>query len=934
MRKSFYLLLVFVFVGTIQAQTMQPLPVDSLIRTGKLENGLTYYIRHNEYPPQRANFYIAQKVGSMQEEDNQAGLAHFLEHIAFNGTKNYPGKKTMLNYLESIGVKFGANVNAYTSFDETVYNINDVPVLRSATIDSCLLVLHDWSSFISLKDEQIDEERLVIKEEWRTRHDAQSRIWDKQLPIIYEGSKYANRMPIGSMDVIDHFPYQVLRDYYHKWYRPDLQGIVIVGDIHVDEVEAKIKEMFADIPKPVNPAERIYFPVADNPAPIVAVTTDPENTRTNVALYMKHEVMPAAVKNTEKGLYINLLKNMVSSMLSNRFTEIAQKPDAPFTYAYAYDGRFFVSKTKDAWTVGAGSKEGKIEETLASMARENERAKKFGFTESELERVKANMLSGYENAYNNRNKRQNGEYVNYCIRNFLDNNPITGMEFLYDYMKKQIPAVTLKEVNDFAKGLVSGNNVVISVTGPEKEGLVYPSKEKLLSVFNNVMAENIELYKEKVITEPLIAQKPKAGKIVKTEKDRFDATVWTLSNGMKVVLKKTDFKDDEISMSSYSYGGTSTIATPDIYNGSIASAVPSIGGLGQFSALDLRKMLAGKNASVRPAVYEWTQSFVGGSSKKDVETLFQLLYLNFTAPRKDEDVFKSTLASMKEQLKNKRANPSSYFGDSINYAMFGNDPRIKPMEAEDVDKLDYDRIITLYKQLFANPGSFTFTFIGTLDEALMKPLVETYLASLPAGDVEAKYNPANSVPVRKGKILNTFEQEMKTPKASVFNLYSGTLDYNMKNTLTMSVLKQVLDLVFSEAIRDKEGGSYGVGSSSFISRIPEGDSKIYIFFDSDPAKFRKLNDIAIAEFKKIAENGPREKDMQKVKEYMNKKYLEDIKRNGYWLGIMDSYFFFKEDRDTDYVSTLNSITGDDVKTLLGKLLSQGNFIEVIMTAKN
>lgn len=934
MRKSFYLLLVFVFVGTIQAQTMQPLPVDSLIRTGKLENGLTYYIRHNEYPPQRANFYIAQKVGSMQEEDNQAGLAHFLEHIAFNGTKNYPGKKTMLNYLESIGVKFGANVNAYTSFDETVYNINDVPVLRSATIDSCLLVLHDWSSFISLKDEQIDEERLVIKEEWRTRHDAQSRIWDKQLPIIYEGSKYANRMPIGSMDVIDHFPYQVLRDYYHKWYRPDLQGIVIVGDIHVDEVEAKIKEMFADIPKPVNPAERIYFPVADNPAPIVAVTTDPENTRTNVALYMKHEVMPAAVKNTEKGLYINLLKNMVSSMLSNRFTEIAQKPDAPFTYAYAYDGRFFVSKTKDAWTVGAGSKEGKIEETLASMARENERAKKFGFTESELERVKANMLSGYENAYNNRNKRQNGEYVNYCIRNFLDNNPITGMEFLYDYMKKQIPAVTLKEVNDFAKGLVSGNNVVISVTGPEKEGLVYPSKEKLLSVFNNVMAENIELYKEKVITEPLIAQKPKAGKIVKTEKDRFDATVWTLSNGMKVVLKKTDFKDDEISMSSYSYGGTSTIATPDIYNGSIASAVPSIGGLGQFSALDLRKMLAGKNASVRPAVYEWTQSFVGGSSKKDVETLFQLLYLNFTAPRKDEDVFKSTLASMKEQLKNKRANPSSYFGDSINYAMFGNDPRIKPMEAEDVDKLDYDRIITLYKQLFANPGSFTFTFIGTLDEALLKPLVETYLASLPAGNVEAKYNPANSVPVRKGKILNTFEQEMKTPKASVFNLYSGTLDYNMKNTLTMSVLKQVLDLVFSEAIRDKEGGSYGVGSSSFISRIPEGDSKIYIFFDSDPAKFRKLNDIAIAEFKKIAENGPREKDMQKVKEYMNKKYLEDIKRNGYWLGIMDSYFFFKEDRDTDYVSTLNSITGDDVKTLLGKLLSQGNFIEVIMTAKN
>jgi len=909
----------------------QELPVDPNVRYGKLENGLTYYIRHNTQPENRADFYIAQKVGSMQEEDSQAGLAHFLEHMAFNGTKNFPGRKTMLDYLEKNGAKFGVNVNAYTSFDETVYNLSNIPVTREGIIDSCLLILHDWSSFIALDNSEIDKERSIIKEEWRTRNGSQIRIWEKQLPVIFKDSKYADRMPIGKMEVVENFKYDVLRDYYHKWYRPDLQAVIIVGDVDVDLIEGKIKTIFSDIPKPVNPEERIYYPVPDNEKPIVSVVTDPEASRTTVTLYMKHNRLPEGVdKKSMQEYFYTVVKGLASQMLSARFAEIGQQPDAPFAGAYAYDGNFFVSRTKDAWTNIAISKEGEVLNSLAALIRENERVKQFGFTEAEVERAKAGLLKNYEDAYNNRNTQPNRDYVSEYVRSFTVDEPIPGIEYEYNMVQQFAPMLSADIINQIIEQLISENNIVITVTGPEKEGLVYPTESEILETFNRIENEIITPYKEEAIAETLIDNPPVKGNIIKEEKDpRFDATVWTLSNGMKVIVKNTDFKDDQIIMSSVSYGGTSLINDNEIYNAQLASSVPGIGGVGEFSTIDLRKVLTGKKANVNASIGPWTQAINGSSSTKDQETLLQLTYLYFTSPRKDVEAYTAMVNRMKEQLKNQDADPSSAFSDSISSAIYGNNVRMKKMELEDIDKLNYDRIIAIYKQSFAIPGSFVFVFTGTVNEDTLRPLVEQYLSSLPSGNRNAKFRDLN-IWKRPGKFENTFTKEMQTPKASVFDFYRGKLERNLKNSITMTALKQILDIVYTRTVREEEGGTYGVSVGAGIQRIPVGESLIQIFFDTDPSKTENLNAVVHRELNNIAENGPQYDDLQKVKEYMVKKYQEDIRQNNYWAGILMSYYFYNEDNYTDYLSTLNSITGDDIKTLTRDLLSQGNLIEVIM----
>jgi zinc protease len=934
MRKIFILMAFLAVISLINAQNPEKLPLDPQVRSGKLNNGLTYFIRHNAYPEKRADFYIAQKVGSMQEEDNQVGLAHFLEHMAFNGSKNFPGKKTMLNYLESIGVKFGANVNAYTSFDETVYNLSDVPVVRETIIDSCLLVLHDWSGFISLEEEQIDEERKVIKEEWRTRTGAQSRIWDKQLPVIYKDSKYANRMPIGTMEVIENFPYQVLRDYYHEWYRPDLQGIIIVGDIDVDAVEAKIKTMFADIPKPIDPAKREYFPVPDNDAPIVSIVTDPEAVRTQVTLYIKHDIIPAEVRETQGGLITSFMKSLASGMLSDRLNEISQKADAPFAASYAYDGEFLVSKTKDAWTTIALSKEGQIDETLASLVRENERIRKFGFTEAEVERAKAAILKNYENMYNNRNKQLNRVYVQEYVRSFSDGEGIPGIEYEYDFIRKIAPMITTQQVNQMVQQLIGRKNIVIAVTGPEKEELKYPTGAELLDVLKKVEAEDITAYAETLSNEPLISTMPQPGKVINTTTDaKLGTTVWTLSNGIRVVLKKTDYKDDQILMSGTAYGGTSIVPEADVFNASMAGMVPGLGGVGNFSATDLGKVLSGKTVNVNPYISRWTQGMSGSSSIKDVETMLQLTYLYFTSLRKDEGAYTSRMDMIKNQLKNSRTEPSSIFGDSVTSSLYGNNPRMKNMKPEDAEKLNYNRIIAIYKEAFANPGSFVFTFVGTVDEAVMKPLVEQYLASLPSGNKNAKYNEYNTN-IRKGEFRNIFEQEMKTPKTTVFELYSGTLKRSQKIEISLSALKQILDIVYIRTVREEAGGTYGVGTGAGISRIPEGQAMLQMYFDTDPERVATISPIIDREVRKIADNGPEDEDFQKVKEYMVKKFQEDEKTNNYWSGILGTYYFYNEDNYSNYLSIVNALTKEDIKTVTKQLVSQGNFTEVIMNPKD
>lgn len=932
MRKSLILIALLFLVGWVHAQNFPPLPIDSAVRYGKLENGLTYYIRHNGYPENRASFYIAQKVGSMQEEENQAGLAHFLEHLAFNGTKNFPGKTDLRDYLQSVGAKFGPNINAYTSFDETIYTLNDIPVVRDAIVDSCLLVLHDWSSFISMNDEQIDAERLVIKEEWRTRSGAWNRLWEKQLPVIFAGSKYADRMPIGKMEVVENFPYQTIKDYYHTWYRPDLQGIIIVGDIDVEQVEAKIKTLFADIPTPVNPAERIYYPVPDNDAPILSVATDPEARETVVTLFVKHDVLPSEVKLSQAGLGVSILKALSVSMLSARLDEITQSSDAPFGYAYADDGPFIVSKTKDAWVTAASSKDGMINETLAALVRENRRLILYGFTDAEVERAKADLLSSYETAYNNREKQLNNSYVQEYVRHFTDDEAIPGIELEYQFVQQALPHINAAAINPMIQQLLQEKNWVITVTGPEKAGLTYPTEADLLGVIAAVQAEQIEPYFETVSNEPLIGQLPKAGSVVKTKHDaELGATVWTLSNGMKVVVKKTDFKDDQIIMSGIAYGGTSLFPDGDIYNAEMARRVPAIGGLGSFSATDLRKVLAGNSADVQSDVDRWgyTQGFSGNSRIKDLETLLQLTYLHFTAPRKDEEAFHNFIEMVKIQLRNQASDPNYIFHTTRTRVTHGENPRKQTITLADAERIDYDRMIEIYRQLYANPGSFVFTFVGSVDEAALRPMVEQYLAALPSGNRKATYRTvADSI--QRGRIEHPFTQRMETPKTSVFENFSGTIPYNQKNMLLMTSLQQVLDRVYQRTVRDEVGGTYGVGVLGIMNRIPAGQTMLQVFFDTDPEKANEIIPIITRELAKISEQGPEESDLLDAKQYLVKRFQENEKRNEYWLSILSTRHFYGDDRYTHYLSMVHSITPEDIRAFAQQLLSQGNHIEVIM----
>lgn len=928
MRKIFILLLLAVTTLAL-AQQNPPLPLDPNVRTGKLENGLTYYIRQNKQPENRADFYIAQKVGSMQEEDNQAGLAHFLEHMAFNGTRNFPGK-SMLNYLQDNGIKFGTNINAYTSFDETVYYISDIPTTNLNLMDSALLVLHDWSNAIALEEEELESERGVIREEWRTRGGAQQRLWDQLLPKMYPGSKYANRMPIGSIDVINNFKPEEIRAYYHKWYRPDLQGIIVVGDFDPDRMEQKVKALFSPILLEKERAEREWYPVPDNKEPLVATATDKEARSTQLMLFYKHDPLPEELKNTQMGYVSNYLLHAASSMMNQRFQEITQKPDAPFTMAYASDGDYFVAKTKDAWTVVAQSAEDKIDAALAAMIRETERVKKYGFTASEYEVARTNILKNLENAYNNRDKQRNSSYSQEYVRAFTDGEPIPGIAFEYQFMQSFAPTIPVEAINQTLQQLITDENIVIAVTGPEKEGLVYPSEEELLAVLGNVRSEEIEAYAEQVINEPLITTPPVPGKIVKEEQhEAMDATVWTLQNGMKVILKETDFKDDEIIMTASSRGGYSQYAMQDPINSRLMSNVMTLGGVGNFSATDLPKVLAGKTASARPSISLTTQDINGSSSIRDFETLLQLVYLYFTAPRKDADAFKSFIQRMETQLKNQEAEPMVAFSDSITAAIYGENPLTSRIKLTDLAQVDYDRIMEMYKQQFRNPGSFTFTFVGNVDAEKVRPVVEQYLASLPGEAVKDEFI---RVPMafNPGKVENIFTREMQNPKASVFNAITGTLERNMMNQILMSMFDQILDIVYTEKVREEEGGTYGVSSSGAISRYPEGQTVLQIMFDTDPEKREHLNGIILRELNEIATNGPRESDFIKVKEYMNKSYAENQKENRYWVNVLDQLYFYGEDMHTGYIEAVNAMTAKDIQLFSAELLSQGNLKTIIM----
>ena len=944
MKHLFHSLLAVAFVlcaGFQQAvaQQMQfpPLPVDKNVRIGQLDNGLTYYIRHNKLPENRAEFYIAQKVGSILEEPQQRGLAHFLEHMAFNGTKNFPGDDKGLGVIpwcETVGIKFGTNLNAYTSIDETVYNISNAPIDRTGVLDSCLLILHDWSNYILLKDDEIDKERGVIREEWRSRNSGMLRVYTDLLPTIYQGDKYADCMPIGSIDVINNFPYKDIRDYYHKWYRPDLQGIVIVGDIDVDTVEAKLKAVFADVQKPVNPAERTYYPVTDNKEPIVAIGTDKEVDDPSIEIYFKQDATPDSEKNNVGYLASQYMTSMISSMLNARLSELVQSANPPFTRASSYYSDFFVAKTKEAFALSASSKADGIETALKTLLQETERARRFGFTESEYARARANYLQSLESAYNEREKTKHGSYVREYVQNFLNGEPIPGIEAEYAMMNQLAPNIPLQAMNMVMQQLVPDSNQVVIIAGPAKEGLKYPTKEEVINLLKGMKDLDLQAYVDKVSDEPLMKEAPKGGKIIsEKEGDIYGSTKLVLSNGVTVYVKKTDFKADEIRMKGTSLGGKSIFPDKDALNFAVMDNVIAVGGLGNFSQVDLTKVLAGKKVSVNAGLGATTENVFGTCSPKDFETMMQLTYLTFTTPRKDAEAFESFKNRMKAQLESAQANPLSSINDPLQKAMYNNHPRVVMMKPEMVDQIDYDRILEMYNDRFKDASDFTFYFVGNIDLETAKPLIAEYLGALPAINRKETFKDTK-MSIRKGVYKNEYAKEQQTPTATIVFLYSGKAPYTLKNDILLSFATQVLDMVYTEEVREKEGGTYGVNCFGDLQKYPKEQLLLQIVFQTDPAKKDKLAGIVVDELKKLAAEGPSDVHLQKVKEYMLKKYADNQKENGYWMNNLNDYFYYGMDMTEGYTDIVNSITAKDIQKFVSDLLKQGNEIEVTMTVPN
>ena len=926
-----FALLCIALVSMAQQPQMPPIPTDPNVRIGKLENGLTYYIRHNELPENRADFYIAQKVGSILEEDNQRGLAHFLEHMCFNGTTNFPGK-AMINWLETIGVRFGENLNAYTSIDETVYNIDNVPVIRDGIVDSCLLILHDWANDLTLAEAEIDNERGVIHEEWRTGQGAMMRMYEQALPKAFEGSKYGHRLPIGTIEVIDNFPYKALRDYYEAWYRPDQQGIVVVGDVDVDKVEAKIKEIFSPIKMPANAPERKYESVPDNKEPIVTIAKDKEQPSTMIYIWHKHPATPNEAKGNIGYLVQNYMFYMIESMLNARLEELRQNAEPPFIDAGSGTSNFLLAKTTKAFAGIAYSKEDGIPTALASLVREIERARKFGFTSSEYARAKADYLRALESAYNERDKMKNNEYVQEYVRHFIDNEPIPGIENEYAIMNQLAPNIPVEAINQILPQLISDENIVINIFGPDKESMIYPTETEILKILKDTKAEEINAYVDKVSDEPLMKETPKAGKIVKTEEGPFGSTALTLSNGVRVVVKNTNFKVDEIRMAAFSPGGTSLFGTNEVLQVQMLNSVAGLGGLGNFSNVDLEKVLAGKKVGISASVNGLTERLNGHCSPKDLETLMQLVYLSFTAPRMDETAFESFKQRMKASLVNQEANPMTAFSDTLQKEMYGNHPMAVRVKSEMIDQIDYNRIMEMYKDRFKEAGDFTFLFVGNINLEEAKPLIETYLGGLPTINRKENFKDIE-MNIQKGVHKNVFEKQLEVPKATVISIISGECELSPKNSLLMTMLSQTMDMVYIETIREKEGASYGVSTAGQMNMYPKSEAIFQIYFDTDPAKREKMEQIVMSELQKVAQEGPRPEHLAKVKEFLLKKHLENMKENGYWLNQLNEYYFCNIDFNTNYEKLVNEITVEDVKNFTKALLDQGNIIEVTMTAK-
>lgn len=912
----------------------QVLEQDSVTRKGRLPNGLTYYVRGNVKTPGQADFYIAQKVGSVQEEEHQRGLAHFLEHMCFNGTVHYPGD-ALLRYLEGIGVRFGEQLNAYTSIDETVYNINSVPTARTSTVDSVLLILRDWSCGLALEDGEIDKERGVIHEEWRQRNSAQMRMLDRCLPRLMSDSRPGNRMPIGLMSVVDSFPYQALRDYYRRWYRPDLQAVIVVGDIDVERTEGVIRDMFSTIAMPEDAPERIYYGVDDNEEPIVVTERDPEQTMAVVSLMQKHgPLWPEGEKNTVGYLRHSMVKGMANALFEARMQEVLLRPETPYLAAYFDEGDFLLSKVARCTDLYVVPKEGMACPAVTAAVREVCGILDHGFLQSELDRVRARLLSAAELRYQNRGKRENRTFVRECLDNFLHGEPIVSPEDEVAAYRSVLPAVTLEEVDAMFGRMFSRDmrNMVVLAMGPDREGCARPCGDSLLLAVRAGMEAPTEAYVDEVAGGALVEGLPEPGTVVRSRRGKYGGREIRLSNGVRVVMLPTTFSDNEILMQAFSPGGTSRYGSGDWLTLKLAGDLCSVSRLGGHRQTDLRKMLAGRQAQASGSMGSRYEYISGGSSRQDLETMMQLAYLQFMPLLPDTGAAQNLLAQHYTMLQGKESDPMQVYGDSVCSTVYGSHPRNIILRKEHLRDVDYARALEIWGERFADASDFTFLFAGTFDEDTLAEYCCRYLGALPVTRRDDR--PADTdLLMRKGRITNIYRTAMEQPcAAALVTLHAKAPGRSLRDDLAMSMLGQALDMSYTKSIREELGASYGVGVGGWLREAGDGSWEYVLSVQGSlkPEMYDTCLAVMHREMERVAREGIPEEYMQRIRQYMRKTFDENRNRNGAWLSYMEEWYCHGTDVYGRYLSTLEGISQRDMRRVMKALLGGGNCITVVM----
>ena len=928
--KSLFLVTLFIINGNISAQEdlSKPAPVDPDIRIGKLDNGLTYFIRRNTEPEKRASFYIIQNVGAILENDDQNGLAHFLEHMAFNGTTNFPGKG-IINGLEKHGVAFGSNINAYTGFDETVYNLSDVPVEIPGLIDSCLLILHDWSDYITLSEKEIDLERGVIAEEWRTSKNASRRMIFEVIPVILKDSKYAKRDIIGDLDVIKSFSYSSLKNFYHDWYRTDLQAIAIVGDINVDELEAKIRSLFSEIKPVTDPAPREIEEVPYHKETNFVLAQDKEAPQTSVSVVVLHKAETAENKNL-KYIRDSHITNLMNSMINTRISELLQKENPPFVVGQVSFGGYY-ARAYDAFTITAIANKNEEAKALEAIYTEAERAKRFGFQPGELNRAKAKMLSDYETYFKQKDKIDNDTYIQGIQDHFLTGEPLTSIDFDFDFLKQVIDGISPDETSAKFKEVMIDENRTIVVQGIEGDDIKHITEQEALAILDKVKNSQLTAYDDKTTGESLISEELKGSALVKTvDLPLFDAVEWTLANNVKVIYRKADYEKDNVILAAYSFGGISKLENDLVLPANLLPAVMPMYGAGDYDNVTLQKMLAGKKANITLALSETAESISGSSTPKDFETMMQLLYLRFAHPRFDKIAHDAIIGRFGAMIGNMENDPDKIKNDSISLITTGYHPRTPILSKEAIAKISMDDIRKIYTDRFDGADEFTFFIVGNIEKENVLPMVEKYIGSLPVKSRSESWIDRD-VEQPEGKISREISMELKVPKSTVLLAFTSDMKYTPYNYLGLEVIKGILDIVYTEKVREDEGGTYGVGIQLSAQKRPEPIGEGMITFDCDPARANDLKAIIYRELDNLIKTGPSKENLDKAVNNMLKTREESKMHNSYWSSVLTRYYSYgiNSDDPANYENILKAFTVKDIKKISGLMFRKADVVDLV-----